>query len=183
MRFQSTIRDARYASYPMTPYPATGYGTATSWLANLVGLDESRGFYTDAGGYAWYYNEDSNKSIDMVFAPGGGTRITFYVGEPKYQGIFNKVVKGKSPVNRDEAKAAAEKAGGKETSGRSTGSSTSAGAGQAAQINVPTAPPAPGEPPAPSGEKLWEQPWFLPVVGVAVVSLVAAIAFWPAPKQ
>jgi hypothetical protein len=152
-----------------------GYGFS---ISSFLGLAESQGFYADTGGYGWYYNADTNKSIDLVFAPGGGQRITYYVGDPSYQTVFDKVVKEKSPLRNKEAlQAVVAKAGGKETTGRSVTSSSAAGAKQAAR--TPAAAADPKETLGGDDKKLWEQSWFLPVVGAVTVAGVLAIALWP----
>jgi hypothetical protein len=155
----------------VTPETASYFETVSTALLP----SESGGFYADTGGYGWNYNS-SNGSIDMVFAPGGGTRITFYKSDPKWAGIYNLVVKGKQPGTKASVAASAAKSGGKETSGKSVGSTTSAGAPRAASVPVAStggvSPTAPGTP-------LWEQGWFLPVVGGTVLVGVLAIAFWP----
>lgn len=179
MHFRSAERGV-FSEYPVQPYSNTMYaGVLDEALVLLKGAG-SEGFYADSGGYGWYYNGDTNKSIDMVFAPGGGQRITYYVTDANYQTIFDKVVKGKKPATKETVKAAAEKAGGKETSGKSVASSSSAGSSQASKATV-----AAGGTPAPAlsgGSKFWEQSWFLPTVGGLTVAAVLAIAFWPSPK-
>ena len=132
MHFRSAERGV-FSEYPVQPYSNTMYaGVLDEALVLLKGAG-SEGFYADSGGYGWYYNGDTNKSIDMVFAPGGGQRITYYVTDANYQTIFDKVVKGKKPATKETVKAAAEKAGGKETSGKSVASSSSAGSSQASK--------------------------------------------------
>lgn len=182
MKFRSIERGV-FSEYPMMPY-ASGMYAGYGWsVSSLLGLAESQGFYPDNGGYGWYYNADTNKSIDLVFAPGGGKRITYYVGDPGYQTVFDKVVRGKSPVSNKEAlKAIVEAKGGRETSGRSVGSSTSAGFEQAKKTAADTGAGDPGSPGAPSGA-FYQKPWFLPAVAVVTIAGVAAIAFWPAPKK
>ena len=178
MKFRSAERGA-FSTYPMAPYSNGMYsGEYGASFSSYLGLAESQGFYEDAGGYGWYYNADTNKSIDLVFAPGGGQRITYYVGDPSYQSIFNKVVKEKSPLRNKEAlQAVVEKAGGKETTGRSVTSSSAAGAKQAAR--TPAAAADPKETLGGDDKKLWEQSWFLPVVGGLTVVAVLAVALWP----
>lgn len=154
----------------------SGYvGNLYDRAAAALTLGEGGGFYADTGGYGWNYNS-SNGSIDMVFSPSGGARITFYKGDPKWAGIYSAVVKGKQPTTKAFVALTAGKAGGKETSGKSVGSTTSAGAPRAASVPVAStggvSPTAPGTP-------LWEQGWFLPVVGGTVLVGVLAIAFWP----
>jgi hypothetical protein len=101
MHFRSAERGV-FSEYPVQPYSNTMYaGVLDEALVLLKGAG-SEGFYADSGGYGWYYNGDTNKSIDMVFAPGGGQRITYYVTDANYQTIFDKVVKGKKPATKDE---------------------------------------------------------------------------------
>ena len=181
MKFKSTERGT-FSTYPMAPYSNGMYsGEYGASFSSYLGLAESQGFYEDAGGYGWYYNADTNKSIDLVFAPGGGQRITYYIGDPSYQTVFDKVVKEKSPLRNKEAlQAVVEKAGGKETTGRSVTSSSAAGAKQAAR--TPAAAADPKETLGGDDKKLWEQSWFLPVVGAVTVAGVLAIALWPSSK-
>jgi hypothetical protein len=187
MHFRSETRGAVVSNYPMVPYSngmySGGYGFSVS---SFLGLTEAQGWYVDTGGYGWYYNGDTNKSLDLVFAPGGGKRVTYYVSDPNYQTIFNKVVKGKNPVSNKEAlKALVEKSGGVETTGKSVASSSAAGSEQAARATT-----AAGGTPAPSPDaggggddkKFWEQSWFLPAAGAVTVAAVLAIALWPSPK-
>ena len=178
MKFKSTERGT-FSTYPMAPYSNGMYsGEYGASFSSYLGLAESQGFYEDAGGYGWYYNADTNKSIDLVFAPGGGQRITYYIGDPSYQTVFDKVVKEKSPLRNKEAlQAVVEKAGGKETTGRSVTSSSAAGAKQAAR--TPAAAADPKETLGGDDKKLWEQSWFLPVVGGLTVVAVLAVALWP----
>jgi len=181
MKFRSAERGT-FSTYPMTPYSNGMYsGEYGASLSSWLGLAEAQGFYEDAGGYGWYYNADTNKSLDLVFAPGGGQRITYYVGDPSYQTIFNKVVKGKYPLSNKEAlQVVVAKAGGKETTGRSVTSSSVAGAPQAAR--TPAAAADPKETFGGDDKKLWEQSWFLPAVGGLTVVAVLAVALWPSPK-
>ena len=178
MKFKSTERGT-FSTYPMAPYSNGMYsGEYGASFSSYLGLAESQGFYEDAGGYGWYYNADTNKSIDLVFAPGGGQRITYYIGDPSYQTVFDQVVKEKSPLRTKEAlQAVVEKAGGKETTGRSVTSSSAAGAKQAAR--TPAAAADPKETLGGDDKKLWEQSWFLPVVGGLTVVAVLAVALWP----
>lgn len=179
MHFRSAERVV-FADYPMQPYSNTMYAGASDEFLVLFKGAESEGFYEDAGGYGWYYNGDTNKSIDMVFAPAGGQRISYYVTDPNYSTIFNKVVKGKKPVTKETAKATAEKSGGKETSGKAVASSSASGSTQEKRATTAAGgTPAPG--PSPGG-KLWEQSWFLPAVGGLTVVAVLAIALWPSSE-
>lgn len=181
MHFRSATRDAVTASYPVVPYSTAMYSGDYGWsLSSFLGLAESQGFYADTGGYGWYYNADTNKSIDLVFAPGGGQRITYYETDPSYKAIFNKVVKGKNPVgDKEELKALAEKAGGKETTGKAVASSSAAGAQQETRSTKAAGGTPATEGGEDDGKKLWEKPWFLPAVGALTLATVAAIAFWP----
>ena len=177
MKFRSAERGT-FSTYPMAPYSNGMYsGDYGFSISGFLGLPEAQGFYEDAGGYGWYYNADTNKSLDLVFAPGGGQRITYYVGDPSYQTIFNKVVKEKSPLSKADLQAVVVKAGGKETTGRSVTSSSVAGAPQAAR--TPAAAADTKEPFGGDDKKLWEQSWFLPVAGGLTLVAVLGIAFWP----
>ena len=157
-------------------------------LVNAWKGEEDGGYYSDKGGYGWYYN-DHNGSIDMVFAPGGGTRVTFYKDDPKWQGIYDAVVKGKEPaISKSAIGEIAKRLGGKETSGKSVSSTSSAGAPTAA--SVPSKAGSGGSTAAPKDPKgvldtlkaLPSTSWFLPAVGVLTVGGVIAIAFWPSKK-
>lgn len=212
MRFQSSQRQVFVSAYPMQPYPAAGYGTSSTYksgknvgsesgvwdmltgaasdAAEVVatgwkGSGES-GFYSDRGGYGWYYNAD-NGSIDMVFAPVGGVRVTFYKDDPKWQGIYNAVVKGKQPATKTTVGQIAKGYGGKETSGKAVSSTSAAGAPTAASVPAKAGGGA-GPSVAPSGgaldtlKDLPNKSWFLPALGVVTVGGVLAIAFWPTKR-
>lgn len=209
MRFQSSQRQVFVSAYPMQPYPAAGYGApstyknakneapglldfltgAASDAAEVVatgwkGSGES-GYYSDRGGYGWYYNAD-NDSIDMVFSPTGGVRVTFYKDDPKWQGIYNAVVKGKQPATKTTVGQIAKGYGGKETSGKAVSSTSSAGAGAASAVPVKAGSGAAKEKPS-SGvldtlKDLPNKSWFLPALGVVTVGGVLAIAFWPTKR-
>lgn len=210
MRFQPSQRQVFVSAYPMQPYPAAGYGApstynntkneaggvldfftgAASDAAEVVatgwkGSGES-GYYSDKGGYGWYYNAD-NGSIDMVFAPAGGVRVTFYKDDPKWQGIYNAVVKGKQPATKTTVGQIAKGYGGKETSGKAVSSTSAAGARTAASVPAKAGGGA-GTSVAPSGgafaalKDLPNKSWFLPALGVVTVGGVLAIAFWPTKR-
>lgn len=186
MHFRSAERGV-FADYPMQPYSNTMYAGPADEVLVLFKGAESEGFYEDAGGYGWYYNGDTNKSIDMVFAPAGGQRISYYVTDPNYSTIFNKVVKGKKPVTKETAKATAEKSAGKETSGKAVASSSASGSTQEKRATTsaggtPSSGGGTGGGGEDDGKKLWEKPWFLPAVGAVTLVTVATIALWPTKK-
>lgn len=170
-------------------FRSTSYGyTGESLVDALVTQAKSSGdsgYYSDTGGYGWYFN-GKNLTIDMVFAPGGGPRVTFAQTDPKWAGIFAKVVSGKSPVTKVNAAAIAARAGGQETSGRAIAASSMQGASIAASVPV-----VGGSLPTAEGGSWLEKlssggfggPYVLPVIGGAVLVGVIAIAFWPEPKK
>ena len=211
MRFQSSQRQVFVSAYPMQPYPAAGYGApstyknakneapglldfltgAASDAAEVVatgwkGSGES-GYYSDRGGYGWYYNAD-NGSIDMVFSPTGGVRVTFYKDDPKWQGIYNAVVKGKQPATKTTVGQIAKGYGGKETSGKAVSSTSAAGAPTAASVPAKAGGGAGASDRDHSGgaldtlKDLPNKSWFLPALGVLTVGGVLAIAFWPTKR-
>lgn len=171
-------------------FRSTSYGyTGESLVDALVTQAKSSGdsgYYSDTGGYGWYFN-GKNLTLDMVFAPGGGPRVTFSHTDPKWSGIFAKVVDGKAPVTKINAAAIAARAGGQETSGRAIAASSMQGASIAASVPVVG---SVGTPP-PDGTSWLTRissagfggDYVLPVIGGVVLVGVIAIAFWPEPKK
>jgi len=210
MRFQSSQRQVFVSAYPMRPYSAAGYGASSTsrnaenrggdWWDTLTGAASGAaevvatgwkgsgesGYYSDRGGYGWYYNAD-NGSIDMVFAPGGGVRVTFYKDDPKWQGIYNAVVEGKQPATKTTVGQIAKGYGGKETSGKAVSSTSAAGAPTAGRVPTKAGGGAVSDRKTSGGafdtlKDLPNKSWFLPALGVVAVGGVLAIAFWPAKK-
>lgn len=143
MHFRSAVRDSVSASYPMQPYSPDMY----SGYAGIF----SGNYYADEGGYGWYFNK-KDRSITMVFAPGGGASVVYLPTDAKYTAIYNTVIAGKSGMSKAAVRQIAVASGGAETSS-GTVSET---------------------------KKVWEQGWFLPSVAVVTVAAVALIAFLPA---
>ncbi len=194
--FRSTVTSVN-STYPVSAYSPQMYAEYAGWYdelgAWLKGAEES-GFYLDSGGYGWYYDGNpntlkmataldkayGNESIDLVFAPGGGTRITYAKTHPKWQAIFDKVVKGKNPVTKETLKAAAEKEGGRETTGRAVDpAATPAATKQDRNVSLGGGAP----PPEPEDVPFYQKSWFIPAVGVATGVAVLAVVFWPSPKK
>jgi hypothetical protein len=175
--FRSTVASVN-STYPVSAYSPQMYAEYAGWYDELgawLKAAEAPGFYADSGGYGWYYA--SNGDLDMVFAPGGGARITYNKTHPKWQAIFDKIVKGKKAVTKETLAVLCAPQNGKETTGRAV---------------APTATPAAvtqdnkiGTPPAPELEDVpfYQKSWFIPAVGVATGVAVLAVVFWPSPKK
>ena len=130
------------STYSYAPSEYAGiYDEVGAWLNSTGsggGLKE--GFYVDVGGYGWYWNGVTNGSLDLVFAPGGGQRITFPKGDARTKTIFERVVKPANPITKETlaAKVVARNPHSKETTGKAVDASIAAGAGWASLVNGAT---------------------------------------------
>lgn len=113
MRFRSVERGT-FATYPMAPYSSDMYSGGYAGILN-------GSYYADSGGYGWKY-DTSDKSITMVFAPGGGLQTRYLPKDAKYAGIYAAVISGKSGMTKSAVRKIAEAAGGKETAPLGDGS-------------------------------------------------------------
>lgn len=106
MHFRNVERGT-FATYPMQPYSSDMY---SGGYAGFFGGS----YYADSGGYGWKYDA-KDKSITMVFSPGGGLQTRYLPTDAKYAGIYAVVISGKEGMSKGAVKQIAEAAGGKET--------------------------------------------------------------------
>lgn len=106
MRFRSVERGT-FAEYPLTPYSTDMYSGGYAGLFTTS-------YYADSGGYGWKYDE-GDKSLTLVYAPGGGLQMVYRPSDAKYASVYASVVAGKSPVSKGTMRKLAEAAGGKAT--------------------------------------------------------------------
>ena len=142
--FRSTVTGTNL-TYPVSAYSPQMYtGYAGGWEEFKLSFmgSEDAGFYVDVGGYGWYWNGVDNGSLDLVFAPGGGQRITFPKGDARTKTIFERVVKTSDPMTKETL---AESVVGrhpeaKETTGRAVPVETAIANGWSALVNAAVSP-------------------------------------------
>lgn len=215
--FRSTVTGTNL-TYPVSAYSPQMYTGYAGWYDELgawlnstasgKGGGLENGFYVDVGGYGWYWNGVDNGSLDLVFAPGGGQRITFPKGDARTKTIFERVVKTADPMTKE---ALAESVVGrhpeaKETTGRAVPVETAIANGWSALVNAavspapyvltgsdktvpPAAKPYVTPPPRGSGRKpggsigpqapFYQQPWFVPAVLGVMGAAALTVVFWP----
>jgi len=133
---QSLLRSAGIGAGALLLSPLlTGGSVGTGNLAGDFGAAGGSGFYTDEGGYAWYYDA-AQKFVSMLASPKGGARVVFKQAErpDEYDKVYSKVVKGKSPVSNADGKGAvlayAAARGGRPTGKGGTAASAASGGGR-----------------------------------------------------
>jgi hypothetical protein len=147
-------------------HPIREYGATDS----LVVVQPS-GYYADTGGYAWYYDANSGV-ITMVASPKSREQLRFDVNHPRWKGIYDAVIAGKTPQRGGEVYAVAAKEGGNLTSAGGSNPGTPSR----------SAKPAPPDAKIPDskGSKVTDAVWFWPVVIlVPTVAVVAGLLLLP----
>lgn len=146
---QSLLRSAGIGAGAMLLSPLlTGGSVGTGNFGGDFGAAGKSGFYTDEGGYAWYYDA-GQKFVSMLASPKGGARVVFKKAErpDEYDKVYSKVVKGKSPVSDADGKGAvlayAAARGGRPTGKAGAAASASSGGGGSFAPSTEVAAPAP----------------------------------------
>lgn len=149
-------------------HPILGYGDAAPGAVPVEGT----GFYFDTGGYGWYYDR-STGDITMIASPKSRERLVFDRSHPRWAGIFDKVIKGRTPHTEAEVLAGASKSS---TPGKATRGGTPSHRGGPAGTPAPVNADLPGS----QSESITDKVWFWPVaILVPTAAVVGGLLFWP----